>query len=383
MILDLIRKIHKPKYEPFNEIRIDSSILLNNIIEIKKLNQNLELFPVLKSNAYGHGFKEICQILNCSQVKMIAVDSYPEAQIAYKYFKGKVLIIGEMPLEAYKYVKFNRTELVVYKEETLKYLASLSKNINVHLFINSGMNREGIKDISDFVNKNDKYLKKLNINGFCSHFASADEDKNDLDFNKIQSDNFFKALEIFKKAGYDPKHIHMSNSAAILSIKDERFTACRPGLLFYGYNPFSNSKSLQIPIKPALEVYSKISHSYRISKGDFVSYNNDFRAEKDLNIGIIPFGYFEGLNRTLSNKLNVEVLNKDFSFYSQIAGKICMNLSCLNLENNDVENNTKVKIISRINSNPNSIHNLSTLSNISPYELLVSLQANIRRTIIN
>lgn len=104
-MIDFIRKIVKAKYQTLNTVEIIKNNLLQNIEYLYSLQKQAEIFPVLKSNAYGHGLKEVCQILNSSKVKMVAVDSFPEAQIVYSNFKGKVLFLNEMPLKVYKYVK--------------------------------------------------------------------------------------------------------------------------------------------------------------------------------------------------------------------------------------------------------------------------------------
>lgn len=133
-MLNLIRKIIKPKYKTLNQIEINSKNILHNLEYIQSLQEQAEIFPVLKSNAYGHGLKEICHILKKTNIKMVAVDSFPEAQVVYKYFPGKVLILGEMPLKAYSYCKLKRTEFIVYNKETLKYLSRYGKKAKIHLF---------------------------------------------------------------------------------------------------------------------------------------------------------------------------------------------------------------------------------------------------------
>ncbi len=380
-MIDFLRKIHKPKYDPFNVITINESVLLNNYKILQSLQNGAEIWPVLKSNAYGHGLKELCKILNKSKAKMIALDSYPEAQIAYRYFKRKILILSELPQDAYTYTKLDRTEFVVYKQETLKYLAGFGKRVKVHLFFNSGMNREGVKDFDDFIANNEEYLKQVDLKGFCSHLAAAD-DLESVDLNKKQFNLFFEALNKLKAKGFNPEYVHLGNSAALLSLKDERLTAFRPGLIFYGYNPFFEAKKTPEGIKPALEVRSHLIQVQKIKKGETVSYNNKFLSESDSLIGLLPFGYFEGLDRRFSNLVNFEVVNKDNNFFAKIAGQVCMNLTCLNLGNEKVFPGSEVIIISEDNHKQNSLVNISKLSNTNIYENLVRLQGSLRRQII-
>lgn len=379
MKMEIIRQSLKPKYETLNEIEIDAKNILDNFNYIQSLVGSSEIIPVLKANAYGHGLKELCLILNYSSAKILAVDSYPEAQIVYKHSKSRVLILNEMALGAYKYAKFKRTEFVVYTEKTLRYLAKLKKRAKIHLFVNTGMNREGIKDLPKFLENNVKYLKNLELNGLCSHLASADSDSY---LNEKQLSAFQKNLEIIKEAGFNPKYIHLNNSAATLSskVKVSFLNAHRVGLALFGYHP-SLTLDSKYQLKPALEAFSHLSAVYPIKAGEIVSYNEKFIAKQDTNIAIIPFGYYEGLNTNLSNKAKFLLL-KD-NVYLQIAGQVCMNITCLDLKDNTANLGDKIKIISKDKNAPNSLANLSQISSQSIYEILANISQNIRRTIVN
>jgi len=378
-MLSFLKNLIKPKYKTLNFIEIKAANLLANFNFLQSCQPQAEIFPILKSNAYGHGLKEVCLILNKSKAKMIAVDSYPEAQIAYRYFKGKVLILGEMPLAVFKYAKLNRTEFVVYREETLRYLSRYGKRAKIHLFVNSGMNREGVKHLEKFIERNKEYLIKISVNGFCSHLASADSDS---ELNKRQEKNFFTALDFFEKAGFSPRYVHLGNSAGVFIFKDKRLTAFRPGLAFYGYSPFLNNKHEIPELKPALEIFSHLLLIQEINNQEPVSYNEAYISQQKTQIGLIPFGYFEGLDRRLSNQANFEILNKKRTFLAKVAGKVCMNLSCLDLKNNQAEEGDLVRIITASKNKPNSLSNLAKISNAGPYESLVRIQSNIRRRII-
>ena len=57
-----IRDWFKPNIEPMNRIYISKSALLNNYQYLRSLKPNAELFPVIKSNAYGHGIDNMLEI---------------------------------------------------------------------------------------------------------------------------------------------------------------------------------------------------------------------------------------------------------------------------------------------------------------------------------
>lgn len=384
-MIDFLRQLLKPKYETLNRLEIKAENLLANYKYLCSLQPLAAMFPVLKSNAYGHGLKEVCQILNSAAVPMVAVDSYPEAQIVYRYFKGQVLILGEMPLQAYDYCLLKRTEFVVYNSATLKYLTRFGRKARIHLFINSGMNREGLQNFPDFLAKYKKYLDQVTVNGLCSHLASADTDSA---LNKEQETKFLEALATLRAAGFFPRWVHLGNSAAIFTLANKELTAFRPGLAFYGYDPFAGQEGREHflaqtkALRPALEVYSRLVAVQDIAAGETVSYNETYRTACATKIGVMPFGYFEGLDRRWSNRARFLVRPNGSSFWAPVAGRICMNLSCLDLGSQKVALGEEVQLVSHAASNPNSIANLAVLNETAIYEVLIRFQANIKRNIV-
>ena len=88
-----MRSLLHPRVKPMNTLWLRRKALLNNLSYLQSLQPQAALFPVLKSNAYGHGLKHITKILSKSDLPYIAVDSYPEYVIVKKYAKIPVLIL--------------------------------------------------------------------------------------------------------------------------------------------------------------------------------------------------------------------------------------------------------------------------------------------------
>ena len=382
MLISFLKKIRKPNYQPLNKIQISADRLAANFRLLKSLQPQAEIIPVLKSNAYGHGLAEVCQIVSRQGAKMIAVDSFPEAQIAYRHFSGKVLLLGEMPLEAYLYCRPKKTEFCVYNDATLKFLASKFYKPRIHLFVNTGMNREGIKDLPAFLERNQDYLAKVRITGLCSHLASAETESF---LNKKQEQNFLDCLNILHAQKIYPQWIHLGNSAGAFTLRNPKLTAFRCGLAFYGYNPFlpeSPQYAAASALTPALKALSQIVSLQDLAAGESVSYNENYHASEAEKIAVIPFGYHEGLPRTLSNKAAFKIKSGSRQIWAPLAGKICMNLSCLRLGEEKAQLGDLVEIISWNKSEQNSLENLAKTASLIPYEFLVRLDGRIRREVV-
>lgn len=76
-----------------NIVWLHKKTLLQNLAYLQSLQPQSALFPVLKSNAYGHGLKHITQMLAKTNVPYIAVDSYPEYVVVKKHSKIPILLL--------------------------------------------------------------------------------------------------------------------------------------------------------------------------------------------------------------------------------------------------------------------------------------------------
>lgn len=119
-MLNILRGIFAPKLHSLNTILIDKKAILHNLSYLQSLHPFDTVIPVLKSNAYGHGLKQMCQILSHADIPMVAVDSFPEYQIVRKYTNKKVLIIGETDVRNYRHFNRKRASFAVYNLSTLE-----------------------------------------------------------------------------------------------------------------------------------------------------------------------------------------------------------------------------------------------------------------------
>jgi len=141
-MFQFLRKLFTPNIQPMNKIIISKKNILRNLSYLQSLQSNIQLFPVLKSNAYGHGLKQITKILNKTDVPYLVVDSYPEYAIVKKDSKKQILLLGETSDKNYKRFDYKRVTFCIWNDSTIQYLGRLNKKIRVHLFLNTWMNRE-------------------------------------------------------------------------------------------------------------------------------------------------------------------------------------------------------------------------------------------------
>lgn len=376
-MLNQILKIFKRGYTTLNLIEISKQNLLDNYQYLSKPDKNLKIAPVIKSNAYGHGIQLVAKIFDEVKAPFFCVDSLYEAYELQKVeIKTPILVMGYTNPENFK-IKKLPFQFAVYDLETVEILNEYQPGAKIHLFIDTGLNREGISlhDLEDFSFKT-KQFPNITTEGMMSHLSSSQTDKDPLFLNQVK--NFQKAQEILKNHGIKPKYVHLAASGAITNPKTRSIIAkvsnlTRVGISLYGFSDTDDN------LKPALTLTTKLAQIKTIKKGDRVGYDGTFTAKKDMRIGILPIGYNDGIDRRLSNKGYVTVSNTN----CKILGRVSMNITTIDLTNvPNAQKGDTVVVFSSNSIDPNSIQNTADICKTIPYELLIHLDSSIKRKII-
>lgn len=372
------------KFEPMNIIEVSRSRLLYNFDNIEDRLFKKQIFPVLKSNAYGHDIQKIAEILKEREFPYIVVDGYYEALKVWEVSNHEVLLMGYSLPWNLKKMKFRRCAITVFDIETVKALSKIDQKIKIHIKVDTGMNRQGVKvdDLNNFLEECEKY-QNIKIEGLCSHLADADNQ--DRSFTELQISKYKKAREIFDSKKIDLKYSHLGASSASLRYDLEKSNVVRTGLALYGINPVSEDNNDHENfrfLKPVLRFKSKIYQIKNLKKGDCVGYGCTHTATENMRIGLIPAGYFEGINRKLSNRGYVKT-SEESTNYQKYIGKICMNLSCIDITDSNIEKYDDVVVISWESEDKNSVRNIVKQCNLIPYNVLSNLASATRRIIVD
>ena len=368
------------KTKTLNRVEIIADNLVFNFRLLKKLASGKEPFPVLKSNAYGHGLEVVAKILEKEKPVYLAVDSYFEALRVRDVCSIAPLIIGPNVPADVKHIVENGFTFTINNFAILDALVQLRTKATIHIALNTGMNREGFQrsELPEVIRVLEKN-KFITVEGVFSHFADADGE-NDV-FTQDQEKEFSACLDVFEKRGITFQWVHLGNSAGFLQTADTRINAFRPGKALYGENQLpqwhQQSRDLEA-LKPALRMISTVTNVQKISKGDFVGYNCDFVAPKDMAVAIIPVGYYEALDRRLGNTGYLKI-GEDFH---EITGRICMNLTAFDTQNKDITVGDAVVVISDIPGDKNFPSAIAKSIGTNSYEVLTRIDRTVRRVVV-
>lgn len=375
MFLDEIKKLAGKSYSPLNIVEISKKRLISNFKYLSSINKNIKVAPVLKSNAYGHGIIEVGRILDKLNPVFFCVDSIYEAyQLFDAKIKTPILITGFVDPNNLK-VKRLPFSYVVFDLEQFRGILKNQSQAKVHLFIDTGMHREGLR-----VDELEIFVKQLNneersrVEGIMSHLAFSEEPEN-IDTRK-QIVQFKLAIKILKRYSIFPKFIHFGNSSGLLNSRKLglSFTnVARTGLAIYGISSISNSG-----LKPVLQLKTHVIQVKKIKKGEKVGYDFTYEAKKDGLIAVLPIGYNDGVERRLSDKGIVLIRNKP----CPIIGRVSMNLCVVDVSAvKNIRVGDEVIVFSN-NEDENNVVNSAKKADMIPYGILIHLERSTKRKVI-
>lgn len=285
-------------------VEVDTGAIEQNVKEIRRhVGPKVQLFAVIKGDAYGHGAVEVARKVLDGGADRLAVAVVDEGvELRKSGIAAPILVLGYIsPAQLVEAVDFDLTP-TLYLPETARNLSALARSrgrsIKVHLKVDTGMNRIGVRpadtvEFARFV----RDLGGIEIEGVFTHFASAAQaDKSDAE-NQFRT--FQEVLSRLQGAGFNPPLRHAANSAAIIEMPHTHLTAVRAGRLLYGLSPYREAPRI-LDLQPALQLKCEVALAKTVTAGQGVGYDAVYRPPKTTTIITLPLGFSDGLSRKLA-----------------------------------------------------------------------------------
>ena len=347
-------------------LEVDLNKLANNFNYLKsKLKPDTKIIAVVKAYAYGHGDLSIASYLEKLGAHALWVADFEEGTRIRKSGIKIPIIIANPGTKSTQQIIENNLDVVVYNSELLHLYGKLDKEIRIHIKFDTGMNRYGfdVSEVGELVADLQKY-PKLKVQSICSHLAASDNSTEDS-FTNAQFQVFDKASSSFSKGINQLIDRHILNTNGVLRFPKKEYEMVRLGIGLYGVSNDSNLQQVST-------LKSVISQVRDIKKGRRVGYDASFLAEEDMIIGVVPFGYADGLNRKLSTNNGVIIVQ---NIACPIIGKISMDSCMIDLKGTTAKIGDEVVIFGEENTISSIANKLSTI----PYEIFSSLNRRIKR----
>ena len=328
------------------------------------------LIAVVKADAYGHGVVRVTEALH-AVADMFAVATIEEGvALRQTGIREPILVLfSSLREQATEIIEYGLTPTIGDWEFADRLNDVASGIVNVHVNINTGMNRSGVcwTEAVQFLSRL-KTLHQLTVEGVFTHLATADEADKSYVFTQLN--RFSSVLEKIANSG---ELIHAANSAAALAIPEAHFDAVRPGLSLYGIYP---SSERPIKLEPALTWKTRIGWVGTISEGEGVSYGLTYKASRETRVAMVQVGYGDGYPRALSGVGEVLIGGAR----RPIIGRICMDVSVVRLDPMDnVSVGDEVVLIGKQGNAEITVDEIAHRTGTISYEILTQIKTRVTR----
>ena len=361
-----------------------AKINLNNLTEnlkyLKSISNKLEIMPVIKANAYGHGAIAVAKKLEDLKIKCVCVATCDEI---IELFDSKVdmdvLHLGKYSKKLFKHQDRNKLIITINSFEEIKIIKSYIQSIDslknykvrCHIKVDTGMNRMGCES-SDFM-KVYSEITSTNLfilEGIYSHLACSEDIK-----SKYNMQQFKMFKELKEKIKDVSIKYHILNSGGLFNFSNFKFDKARIGISLYGVSPLFE---INDNLKPVMELKAPIVLIKNIHKGESVGYGCTYTAKKNMTIAIVQCGYADVLLKYFDRNGYVFFKNKRY----KIVGKVSMDLLAIDCKNYNFKPYDEITLWGG-EIRESKLEYLSTKYKTIPYEFLTSLSRRVRRVYVD
>lgn len=352
-------------------LEIDIKEFKENILKVQKhVGNDVTIMPIIKANGYGTHINKNLELIK--EFKIVGVANSDEGEFLRKIgFENEIFVLNQPDKSEIEKIIKNHLTVGISDIEFVQLLNEYSKNISVHLEIDTGMGRTGIyyENLKEFINLLGNNIK---VEGIYTHFAVADSD---FEYTNSQIEKFNNAIAEAENLLGKLKYIHAGASNGIINFEKSYFNMIRPGILIYGYKSFDKTYE-KINVKPIAKLKCKITYIKNIEAGTSISYGRTFIADKKMKIATIPIGYADGLRRYLSNNGNVVINGKK----AKILGTVCMDSIMVDISSID---NVKIGDYAYIWDNKIiTLEEVASQCDTINYEILCNISDRVKREFI-
>lgn len=346
---------------------IDLDALQHNLQQVKNLAPQSKILAMVKANGYGHGLQWAAEGLARADAYGVACIEEALVLRQAKITKPIVLLEGFFTTSELQLIAEHQLQPVIHHPSQVSALITDKNPICVWLKVNTGMHRLGFHP-DEFLTAYQQIdaAPHLQIEGVMTHFACADALHDPMTSQQIEK---FKGV-----LAQLPKQpvVSMANSAGVIGWPDARVDWVRPGLMLYGVSPFQHKIGLDLKLKPAMRLQTRLIAKTKAKKGDSVGYTGRYRCPEDMEIGVLAVGYADGYPVGLPDGTPV-LLNGQ---RVPLVGRVSMDMAAIDLR---LQPDAQIGDPVVLWGGELPVEEIATQMGTIPYELLTNIGIRVQR----
>jgi alanine racemase len=271
--------------------------LRHNLARVRACAPGARVWAVVKADAYGHGLQRAMRAFAAAD-GLALIEMEKAALLREQGWYRPILLLEGIfePADCLKLAELS-LDSAVHSHAQIEMLerAALPAPIDVHLKMNTGMNRLGFPP-QQFAAAHARLraIPMIRHITLMTHFANADEAEHPVLDMREQMRRFHagaEGLEGRRSVCNSGGELHYAAMGELL-----HSDWVRPGIMLYGASP-GTTPAADHGLRPAMTLASEIIGIQRIGPGDAVGYGSRFVADVPMTVGVVACGYADGYPR--------------------------------------------------------------------------------------
>lgn len=359
-------------------VKIDLDAIASNVEAVHE-KAGVQVMAVIKADAYGHGAIQVARLLQ-DKCAFFGVSSMLEAlELRQAGLHNPILILGHTPVSAFPAAVHEEIRPAIFHYEDALALSREAvrqgKTAAFHFAVDTGMSRIGFQATQESADLCAKIaqLPGLYPEGLFSHFATAD--CADLSRARLQARLFDDFDRMLRDRGVHIPLRHLDNSAGLMNFPNH-YEMVRSGIVTYGMYPSEDVSHDLLPLRPALQWLSRVTHVKTLEPGREISYGGTFVTERPTRVATVPVGYADGYRRSLSGQFYVLIHGQR----APILGRVCMDQMMVDVTDiPGVELEDKVTLVGRDGSEEITMEQIAAAADSFNYEFVCGISRRVPR----
>jgi len=362
-------------------------------IDLGRMRRNLQLIrddlprtvkflAVVKDEAYGHGAVDVARAALDAGAWGCGLSTLEEAMILRDAgITAPLLLLGERQEAELEWCVAHDLTVCVNEPHSVRALARIAsgfeKRVPVHLKINTGMSRYGVRwDEALPLVELILAEKSLFLEGMMTHFAQSDEA--DKTFANLQAARFDGVVQALAQRDVTVPLKHLCNSGGILDLPHAYGDMVRTGLLMHGIFPSQVCRRIA-GIEPVMAVKAKIAAIQTVKAGESVGYAMRYTAASERRIAVLPIGYGDGFPRVRNEGCALIHGQR-----APLVGGVAMDAIMVDItEIPQAQMWDEAVLMGRQGHEEISVRDIAKLKNSVTYDVLTNWRLRLRRKAVN
>ena len=326
-------------------LEIDLDAISFNLSQIRaRVGPDVEVMPVMKNDAYGHGLVPMVAHLSDQGCERVMVAKLSEA-FALRRAVPECDVVCMDALHTpqhFEHTVERGVIPVIYDLDVAGRLADVGRQLGtparVFVKIDTGLRRVGVAHeqapaLIDAIRGMDGIEVLAVMSTFMQH----------PDHDAAILERFLKSCEAAGISGRDDVLRSLASTNGILHMPNSALEIVRPAMCLLGVHPFDGDDQSGLALEQALRLCARIEMVKDIARGESVSYFGSFVAPKPMRVGTIHAGFYDGIPREVANRAIYRCQGVDCA----TLGSISLNHTLVDLTDTDAQSGDVVTIIGR------------------------------------